>query len=81
MDLGCTVHGFRAAFRTWAGERTTFPREVIEQALAHVVGDMAERAYVRTDLFDKRRSLMEAWAAFCDGATSAKIVSIVGGPR
>ena len=76
MNLSCTVHGFRAAFRTWAGERTHSPREVIEQSLAHIVGDMAERAYVRSDLFDKRRSLMEAWAAFCDGPASGKVVSI-----
>jgi integrase len=60
-----TVHGFRSAFRDWAGERTNFPREVAEAALAHVVGDETERAYRRGDALEKRRALMEAWAAFC----------------
>lgn len=58
-----TVHGFRSTFRDWAGETTGFPREVIEAALAHGIKDKAEAAYARSDLFDKRRSLMEAWAA------------------
>jgi integrase len=57
-----TVHGFRSTFRDWAGETTGFPREVIEAALAHGVKDKAEAAYARSDLFDKRRKLMEAWA-------------------
>jgi integrase len=59
-----TVHGFRATFRTWAAERTMFPREVAEAALAHVVGDDTERAYQRGDLFEKRRKLMEEWGQF-----------------
>ncbi|SMY09947.1 tyrosine-type recombinase/integrase [Flavimaricola marinus] len=59
---GITVHGFRSTFRDWAGETTGFPREVIEAALAHGIKDKAEAAYARTDLFDKRRKLMEAWA-------------------
>ena len=57
-----TVHGFRSTFRDWAGETTGFPREVIEAALAHGIKDKAEAAYARSDLFDKRRALMEAWA-------------------
>ncbi len=57
-----TVHGFRSTFRDWAGETTSFPREVIEAALAHGIKDKAEAAYARSDLFDKRRKLMEAWA-------------------
>ncbi|MGH1399015.1 MAG: tyrosine-type recombinase/integrase [Alphaproteobacteria bacterium] len=60
MDI--TVHGFRSTFRDWAGESTGFPREVIEAALAHGIKDKAEAAYARSDLFDKRRKLMEAWA-------------------
>jgi integrase len=56
-----TVHGFRSTFRDWAGETTGFPREVIEAALAHGIKDKAEAAYARSDLFDKRRKLMEAW--------------------
>ena len=58
-----TVHGFRSTFRDWAGETTGFPREVIEAALAHGIKDKAEAAYARSDLFDKRRLLMEAWAS------------------
>lgn len=57
-----TVHGFRSTFRDWAGETTSFPREVIEAALAHGIKDKAEAAYARSDLFDKRRKLMEAWS-------------------
>ena len=58
-----TVHGFRSTFRDWAGETTSFPREVTEAALAHGIKDKAEAAYARSDLFDKRRLLMEAWAS------------------
>ncbi len=65
-----TVHGFRSAFRDWAGETTGFPREVIEAALAHQLKDKAEAAYARGDLMDKRRELMAAWANFvCRGKT------------
>ena len=60
---GITVHGFRSTFRDWAGETTGFPREVIEAALAHGIKDKAEAAYARSDLFDKRRNLMDAWSA------------------
>jgi integrase len=59
------VHGFRSSFRSWAAEQTSFAREICEQALAHTVGTEVERAYKRTDLFDKRRRLMQAWAGFC----------------
>jgi hypothetical protein len=62
-----TVHGFRSAFTDWAHEQTTFPREVIEMSLAHKVGNAVERSYRRTDLFDRRRALMSAWASFCAG--------------
>src|SRR5262245_60338302 len=60
-----TAHGFRSAFRDWAGDRTNFAREVAEAALAHVIGDKAEQAYRRGTALDKRRKLMEAWASFC----------------
>lgn len=66
-----TVHGFRSTFRDWAGETTGFPREVIEAALAHGIKDKAEAAYARSDLFDKRRKLMEAWAAVAIASKSA----------
>jgi integrase len=60
-----TTHGFRSTFRDWAAERTSFPAEVAEMALAHAVADKVEAAYRRGDLFQKRRQLMEAWARFC----------------
>jgi integrase len=63
---GVTVHGFRSAFRDWASERTSFPEVVAEQCLAHAVGSKVERAYHRSDLFEKRRRLMEMWSDFCN---------------
>jgi integrase len=59
-----TAHGFRSSFRDWASEQTSFPHETCEHALAHRISDKAEAAYRRGDQFDKRRKLMEAWAAF-----------------
>lgn len=64
LGFPADVHGFRTSFRTWAQERSNFPREVAEFALAHVVGDAAEQAYARSDLFEKRRKMMEAWASY-----------------
>ncbi|PIW28509.1 MAG: integrase [Rhodospirillales bacterium CG15_BIG_FIL_POST_REV_8_21_14_020_66_15] len=61
-----TVHGFRSTFRDWAAEQTNFSREVAEMALAHTVGDKVEAAYRRGDMFEKRVSLMEAWAVWCE---------------
>jgi len=63
-----TAHGFRSTFRDWSAEKTTFPREVAEMALAHTIGDKVEAAYRRGDLFDKRRKLMDAWAKHCEMA-------------
>jgi integrase len=62
---GVSVHGLRSSFRDWASERTNFQREVCEMALAHAILDAVEKAYRRGDLFDKRRKLMDAWAAYC----------------
>jgi integrase len=64
MKSGYTVHGFRSAFRDWASERTNFPREICEAALAHIVKDKTEAAYRRGDLFEKRRELMAVWSLF-----------------
>ncbi|TXN72939.1 DUF4102 domain-containing protein [Methylobacterium sp. WL18] len=64
MKVSVTVHGFRSSFRDWAGECTSFPRDVAEMALAHVVGDATERAYRRGDALERRRELMNAWATF-----------------
>jgi integrase len=61
---GATVHGLRSSFRDWAAEKTDAPREVVEACLAHRVGSEVELAYKRTDFFDKRRNLMEAWCSF-----------------
>jgi integrase len=61
---GLTVHGFRSSFRDWAAEQTNFPRDVAEMALSHAIGDKVEAAYRRGDLLEKRRRMMEAWAAF-----------------
>ena len=68
-----TAHGFRSAFRDWSAERTNFPRAVCEAALAHVVRDKAEAAYLRSDLFDLRRSLMDTWAAFATAKTASVV--------
>jgi integrase len=66
-----TAHGFRSTFRDWVSERTGYPREVAEAALAHIVGNTVERAYRRGDLFEKRRKLMSDWGVFC--THSAKV--------
>ena len=60
-------HGFRSSFRDWAAEETDHPREVIEAALAHVVQNKVKAAYARSDLFERRRRLMDDWAAHLDG--------------
>lgn len=60
-----TVHGFRSTFRDWAAEMTDYPRGVVEMALAHTVGSAVENAYRRSDLFEKRRRLMDDWAVQC----------------
>lgn len=63
---GYTVHGFRSAFRDWAGDQTHFPRDVIEHALAHLIKDKAEAAYRRSDALEKRRKLMQAWDRYLE---------------
>jgi integrase len=68
-----TPHGFRSSFRDWAGETTTFPREVAEMCLAHAVGDMTERAYRRGDALSKRRELIDAWSLYCEGGASKPV--------
>ena len=68
-----TIHGFRSSFRDWAGDRTAFPRELAEAALAHVVGDAVEQAYRRGDALERRREMMEAWSAFID-RTSGEVL-------
>ena len=62
---GITVHGFRSCFRDWAGDCTTYPREVAEGCLAHTIKGV-EAAYRRSDALEKRRRLLQAWASYCN---------------
>ena len=68
LEIPAVPHGFRSSFRDWAAEETEHRREVIEAALAHVVRDKVEAAYARSDLFKRRRRLMDDWAAYVNGA-------------
>jgi integrase len=70
-----TVHGFRSTFRDWASETTSFPHEVCEAALAHVIKNKAESAYRRGDLLAKRAKLMNAWADYCEPKAAGKVVA------
>ena len=74
-----TVHGFRSTFRDWASETTSFPHEICEMALAHAIENKAEAAYRRGDLFEKRRKLMAAWAAYCEPKVTGKVILLVKG--
>src|SRR6202158_612044 len=76
-----TVHGFRSSFRDWAGNVLHFPREIVETALAHVIGDKAEQAYRRGDALEKRRKLMDAWANYCKPKKSGNVVQIGRAPQ
>jgi integrase len=71
-----TVHGFRSSFRDWAAEKTNTPREICEMALAHTIGNKAEAAYRRGDLFERRRALMAQWQQHCETPKRAKVVAI-----
>jgi integrase len=76
LGVPVTVHGFRSTFRDWAEEATAFPHEVKEAALAHAIDDnKVERAYRRTDLFEKRQAMMEARASYAMGA-GTKVVRL-----
>ena len=77
LNVPATLHGFRTSFRTWASERTNTPREIAERCLAHAVGNTVERSYSRSDLLEKRRTLMDRWARFCCPA-SADVIEIGG---
>ena len=74
---GITQHGFRSTFRDWAGETTSYPREVIEHALAHKLKDKAEAAYQRGDMFVKRQGLMESWSRYCDTIQPANVDNVI----
>ena len=72
LGIAAVPHGFRSSFRDWAAERTNTPREVVEAALAHTVQNPTEAAYARSDLFERRRRLMDEWAAYLMGHSSSK---------
>ena len=76
-----TVHGFRSSFRDWSAERSSAPRDVCEAALAHTVRDKVEAAYRRTDLFEKRRTLMVQWSLFLTTNSSEKVMPIEASSR
>jgi len=76
MEKDITAHGFRSSFRDWAAECTNFSREVCEMALAHSVSDKTEAAYLRGDLFDKRRDLMDTWATYSCADKGDKVVTL-----
>jgi len=76
MKANVTVHGFRSSFRDWAGNETSYPRDLIETALAHVIGDKAEQAYRRSDALEKRRKLMEAWASYCEPKANSNVLQL-----
>ena len=67
LEIAAVPHGFRSSFRDWAAECSDAPREVCELALAHVNTNRIEAAYRRTDLFERRRALVEQWAVFLTG--------------
>ena len=79
LDVPVTVHGFRSTFRDWASERTNVPREIAEMCLAHTVGNATERAYARSDLFEKRRKLMATWARFATSQPGTVVALSAGG--
>lgn len=83
LGYAVDVHGFRTSFKTWCQERTTTPREVSEAALAHTIQNKAEAAYARSDLFEKRRALMERWAGYVSSQDSSvtRIATLGAGVR
>jgi integrase len=79
MGIDAVPHGFRSTFRDWCAERTNYPRDLAEQALAHKLEDKVEAAYLRSDVLEKRRALMQAWADHCDLVTTdAKVIPFQG---
>lgn len=81
MALKCVPHGFRSTFRDWCGERTNYPRELAEQALAHVLGNKVEAAYRRGDALEKRRIMMQAWADHVEGSVNPAVPSAEAPPE
>ena len=79
VDKDVTTHGFRSTFSDWARERTAYPRDVVEQSLAHAIKDKSEAAYKRGDALEKRRRLMTEWARYCySPVISGEVVALHG---
>jgi integrase len=76
-----TPHGFRSGFRDWSAECTHVANEVCEAALAHTIENKVEAAYRRSDLFEKRRDLMNAWARYCTNTGAAEVVPLRAAKR
>lgn len=76
MKVDAVPHGFRSTFKDWASERTSYPGEMSEMALAHTINDKVEAAYRRGDMFEKRRKMMNQWATFCTTPLAGKVVAL-----
>jgi len=74
--IDATTHGFRSSFRDWAGDHTSFPRDVVEAALAHAVENKTEAAYRRSDALEKRRKLMAAWDGYCNAPVQNNVTPL-----
>jgi integrase len=75
-EAPAVTHGFRSCLKDWCHETTSFPHEVVEQALGHRIKSTVERSYRRGDLFERRRALMAAWDRYCDGEAVAKVIEL-----
>jgi len=80
LGSNVTTHGFRSSFRDWAGDCTSYARETVESALAHVIANKVEAAYRRSDALEKRRELMQAWADYCEPKVG-NVVALRGAKR
>jgi len=81
MGAGATPHGFRSTFRDWAAERTSYPGDMAELALAHAISSKVEAAYRRGDMIEKRRRMMDDWAAFLATPMKSGKVTHIGAAR
>ena len=79
MAVDAVPHGFRSTFRDWIAEQTHWPADLAEAALAHVISDKTVAAYQRGTMLEKRRELMAAWANYCEGKDSDKVVRLASG--
>jgi integrase len=73
-----TTHGFRSAFKSWASDQTSAEHAVVEACLAHKVSSAVERAYLRSDFYEKRRRLMQSWAEFIENKACSNVIALSG---